>query len=209
MDGWAQFFGEEEGQQKKRKKKKTAHRCQRLHGRQHLDSRTATRKMSRSKWMGWQTKRVCEERISLKCRSAKCKHGGVELKKKCEQDQGKKRKNLHDKAHFLFSSSLNLLPVRADPPRWRVSFCKAALHRTCFGFCESCQSACEGPQRLRHRPAPIGWPAGYLVGAATLRWDRMAAPAEPAKAIRPCNTGATAARGPMTARSGDVAAPSG
>lgn len=33
---------------------------------------------------------------------------GVELKKKREQDQGEKRKNLHDEAHFLFSSSQSL-----------------------------------------------------------------------------------------------------
>lgn len=46
----------------------------------------------------------------------------------------------------------------------------------------------KGPQRLRHRRPPIGWMPGYLVGTATLRRVRMAAPAEPAKAISPCNT---------------------
>lgn len=158
--------------------------------------------------MGWEDEAGLRRKNFPQVSVGKMQTWGGRAKKKREQDQGKKKTCMTRRIFFSLLLS-NLLPVRADPPRWRVSFCRAALHRTCFGFCESCQSACEGPQRLRHRPAPIGWPAGYLVGAATLRWDRMAAPAEPAKAIRPCNTGATAARGPMAARSGDVAAPSG
>lgn len=61
----------------------------------------------------------------------------------------------------IFFSSL--LPVRADPPRWRVSFCKGEVHRTCFGFCESCQSACEARSASGTGERPLaGQPGTWL-----------------------------------------------
>lgn len=94
--GWIQFFGEEA-------EENSAPLSMCPHGRQHLDSRTATRKCQDPS--GWETKRVCEERISLKCRSAKMQAWGGRAKKKREQeDQGKKKKKTCMTRRIFFSS---------------------------------------------------------------------------------------------------------
>lgn len=94
------------------------------HGRQHLDSRTATR-MSRSKWMGDEAglRRKNFPQVSV----GKMRTWGGRAKRSVNRI---KQKNLHDKAHFLFFSlaracgstemASEFLQSRGPPPMFRV-----------------------------------------------------------------------------------------